>query len=64
MPDKKDDESEAVEPVYTYRYHELRKRGIEHREALELAERADVVHKLDRLLQKGCPPGQATRILL
>lgn len=66
MPDKKEDDGEQPpgdDKVFRWRYRELRKRGIEHAEALDLAERPDVVHRIDSLLAKGCPPGLAARIV-
>jgi hypothetical protein len=47
-----------------YRYGELLRRGVQMEFAEMLADRKDIVHDLDYLLEKGCPIELAVRIIL
>lgn len=46
-----------------WRYAQLRKLGVGHDDAWELRERRDVAHELERLLERGCSPQIAVKIL-
>lgn len=51
--------------VLGWRYEELVRAGYREREAMVLADRADVdLHRAVRLVERGCPPKTALRILL
>ena len=52
------------EQVWRWRYRQLVKRGVPVEDAERLAEQRDVVHEIDRLLEKGCPPDRAALIVL
>lgn len=52
-----------IEQVEQHRYNALRNMGIPADDAMELCERADVVHEADYLRKKGCPPELIGRII-
>jgi hypothetical protein len=53
------------ETVFEWRRHVLRRAGYPGRLAFKLALRPDIdLHGAVRLLERGCPPETATRILL
>jgi len=57
-------ETEA-ERILSWRLEELERAGYDARSAWELAERTDVdLHRAVGLVQHGCPPATALRILL
>jgi hypothetical protein len=58
------DETEAM-CILAWRFHELIEGGYEVEDALTLAVATEVdVHRASDLLQRGCPPRTALRILL
>lgn len=55
----------VLDPVRQWRLDQLELAGYPHREALLLSERFDIdLHRAIGLLQSGCPPETAVRILL
>jgi hypothetical protein len=59
------DERRDERRVLGWRYEELLRAGYAEREAMLLADRADVdLHLAVELLRRGCPPATALRILL
>lgn len=52
------------ERVWAWRVRELRKLGIDEREAELLADITDVVDRIRKLTAMGCSPGTAARIVL
>ena len=58
-------ESPEVEEVFRWRFEELLRAGYDAGSALILAGHAEVdLHAARRLLERGCPPETATRIIL
>jgi hypothetical protein len=58
-------EDTEQEQIELWRAEELERAGYSHRAAERLAARQDVdLHQAVRLLQRGCPPQLALRILL
>ncbi len=58
----RDTESERIQ---RWRAQELERAGYDRQAAAELAGRADVdLHRAVELLERGCPPAKALRILL
>jgi hypothetical protein len=62
----KTEEVTPTEPEtwWRWRFEGLRSLGFSYDAAHELAERADILHKAQPLIDSGCPPEVAERILL
>lgn len=56
-------EKQVSEDIEQWRFDELCKRGVRPLMAYTLSEQRDIIHRLDELLDNGCPLDTAIRIL-